>query len=247
LDELIFVESALVMAVVTAVPDPNIWKEICKEIANRRLAFDDNDGDNVSIATVLDDYDSSKHTPVFFGDTMHKRIDVDDAVDVDFDPSISHPACVGYAFVYRPFTARCQSVSQSAPDSKRCDPKKYLEHYIFPTLLPALEELLKQAKSEKCFERKKTRFNAADFLTEYLYTHNPLHADRESQSLSEIPFVQEWWKEHPRPPLPSSLQWSEEEATVIIQSFWQGYKVRADASVQELRAWQREWREQNKA
>ena len=28
----------------------------------------------------------------------------------------------------------------------------YLEKYIFPTLLPALEEMLRAAKTEKCFE-----------------------------------------------------------------------------------------------
>ena len=31
-------------------------------------------------------------------------------------------------------------------------PRDYLEAYIFPVLLPALEEMLKQAKVEKCFE-----------------------------------------------------------------------------------------------
>jgi hypothetical protein len=31
-------------------------------------------------------------------------------------------------------------------------PRDYLEAYIFPVLLPALEEMLKQAKTEKCFE-----------------------------------------------------------------------------------------------
>jgi hypothetical protein len=31
-------------------------------------------------------------------------------------------------------------------------PREYLEHYIFPWLLPALEEMLRQAKKEKCLE-----------------------------------------------------------------------------------------------
>ena len=29
---------------------------------------------------------------------------------------------------------------------------EFLEHYVFPILLPALEEMLKTAKEEKCFE-----------------------------------------------------------------------------------------------
>ena len=31
----------------------------------------------------------------------------------------------------------------------------------------------------------------------------------------------------PRPPLPKSVLWSEEEACLVIQAFWQGYKVSA--------------------
>lgn len=46
-------------------------------------------------------YDASKHTPVFFGD-LHKRVSVDGRVEEDFDAAVSHPACVGYAFVKRP-------------------------------------------------------------------------------------------------------------------------------------------------
>lgn len=33
-------------------------------------------------------------------------------------------------------------------------PTEYLEHYVFPVLLPALEEMLRQAKKEKCLEVK---------------------------------------------------------------------------------------------
>ncbi|XP_075755526.1 IQ domain-containing protein K isoform X2 [Pelodiscus sinensis] len=104
-----------------------------------------------------------------------------------------------------------------APNPKTCSPREYLEYYIFPILLPGMAELLHQAKKEKCFERKRTKFIACDFLTEWLY--------------------------NPRPPIPLSLLLSEEEACKIIQSFWRGYRVRCDTEVQELRQWQKQLRE----
>ncbi|KAI0236234.1 IQ domain-containing protein K [Lamellibrachia satsuma] len=126
-----------------------------------------------------------------------------------------------------------------------CSPTEYLEHYIFPFLLLALEEMLKEAKKEKCFERKRTKFNSLDFLTVYLYKYNPLHkGERDVQELEDIPFVKEWWERHPRHALPKSLLWTEEEAIEIIQNYWRGYKVRREPDVQELRVWQREWRQE---
>nr|XP_026696233.1 IQ domain-containing protein K-like isoform X2 [Ciona intestinalis] len=124
-------------------------------------------------------------------------------------------------------------------------PQEYLESHIFPTLVPAMTAMLNQAKVEKCFERKRTRFNACDFLTEYLYQKNPNKADR-SETLWEIPFVEKWNNAHPREPLPLSLQWTEEEAAIKIQSFFRGYLVRIDPEVSELRAWQRSWKDENR-
>ncbi|XP_072733811.1 IQ domain-containing protein K isoform X6 [Ciconia boyciana] len=111
------------------------------------------------------------------------------------------------------------------PDPKICSPREYLEYYIFPVLLPGMAELLHRAKNEKCFERKRTKFIACDFLTEWLY--------------------------NPRPPIPLSLLLSEEEASIVIQSFWRGYRlkrrslvtVRCDSEIQELRQWQKQLRE----
>ena len=48
----------------------------------------------------------------------------------------------------------------------------------------------------------------------------------------------------PRPPLPLSLIWSEEQASRVIQRVWRGYRVRRQQEVQELREWQRQWREE---
>ncbi|NWU95253.1 IQCK protein, partial [Upupa epops] len=129
------------------------------------------------------------------------------------------------------------------PDPKTCSPQEYLEYYIFPVLLPGIAELLHQAEKEKCFERKRTKFAACDFLTEWLHNKNPKRKDESYTELFSIPFVNDWLKNHPRPPIPLSLLLSEEEASIIIQSFWRGYRVRCSSEVQELCQWQKQLRE----
>ncbi|NXS64279.1 IQCK protein, partial [Brachypteracias leptosomus] len=129
------------------------------------------------------------------------------------------------------------------PDPKTCSPQEYLEYYIFPVLLPGMAELLHRAKQEKCFERKRTKFIACDFLTEWLYNNNPKRKDESFTEFFSIPFVSDWLKDHPRPPVPVSLLLSEEAASIVIQSFWRGYRVRCHSEIQELRQWQKQLRE----
>ncbi|XP_043834013.1 IQ domain-containing protein K isoform X2 [Dromiciops gliroides] len=120
-------------------------------------------------------------------------------------------------------------VAPEAPevfDPKTCSPREYLENFIFPVLLPGMANLLHQAKKEKCFE-------------------NPKRIDEPFTEFFSIPFVADWLKIHPRPPIPLSLLLSEEEATLMIQSFWRGYLVRCEPEIQELRQWQKQLREDN--
>ncbi|NP_001381735.1 IQ domain-containing protein K isoform 4 [Homo sapiens] len=111
----------------------------------------------------------------------------------------------------------CPQDKSETINPKTCSPKEYLETFIFPVLLPGMASLLHQAKKEKCFERKRTKFIACDFLTEWLY--------------------------NPRPPIPLSLLLTEEEAALYIQSFWRACVVRCDPEIQELRQWQKKLRE----
>jgi len=232
------------MSVITYVQEQNLWEEICKEFALQRPPFA-RDDDTASVTTDYSDYDASRHNPVFHG-KMFAPVTTDEDPYKEFDASMTHPSCVGYTFTNKP--PKSLSPPPPEPPTKdNCSPTEYLNTYVFPWLLPALEAMLKQAKVEKCFERRRTKFNACDFITEYLYRNNPNSTDetRRDIELWDIPFVKEFLKEHPRPPLPMSLIWSDEEAALKLQSFWRGYLIRREPDVQELRVWQREWREEN--
>uniref|UniRef100_A0A8C0VL02 IQ motif containing K n=1 Tax=Cyanistes caeruleus TaxID=156563 RepID=A0A8C0VL02_CYACU len=137
-----------------------------------------------------------------------------------------------------------EAPSGDPPDPKKCSPREYLEFYIFPVLLPGLAALVEEAEKEKCFEGKRTKFIPSDFLTEWLYNKNPKRKDESFTELFSIPFVKDWLKDHPRPPIPLSLLISEEEASILIQSFWRGYRVRCDSEIQELRQWQKKLRQE---
>uniref|UniRef100_F7D4A8 IQ motif containing K n=1 Tax=Equus caballus TaxID=9796 RepID=F7D4A8_HORSE len=137
----------------------------------------------------------------------------------------------------------CPQVKEETADPKTCSPREFLETFIFPILLPGMTNLLHQAKKEKCFERKKTKFVACDFLTEWLYNHNPKRTEEPFTEFFSIPFVEQWLQLHPRPPIPLSLLLTEEEAALTIQSFWRAYLVRCDPEIQELRQWQKKLRE----
>ncbi|XP_006876034.1 PREDICTED: IQ domain-containing protein K, partial [Chrysochloris asiatica] len=197
----------------------NLWEQICEEYEAELPPFPEQYKDNQeAVVSVL---------PVT--ETTFHGMNQEHFFSVPSFPTVSH--------------IPCPQVKSKTIDSKICSPKQYLETFIFPVLLPGMATLLHQAKNEKCFERKTTKFIACDFLTEWLYNHNPKRIEEPFTEFFSIPFVAEWLKHHPRPPIPLSLLLTEEEAVLIIQSFWRGYLVRCNPEIQELRQWQKKLRE----
>lgn len=67
----------------------------------------------------MTNYDASKHNPVFYGKMYERVMSVDADVESEFDPSVSHPACVRHVFV-EPATSTPPKAIPQLPDKDKC-------------------------------------------------------------------------------------------------------------------------------
>ncbi|KAJ7989346.1 hypothetical protein DPEC_G00303580 [Dallia pectoralis] len=203
----------------------SLWHQICEEYESEQPSPPCFDGPGVagSVSTYVSQYRAIKHSPVFDG-LMAAKVVPDDNPLKNLDPLLSHPALAENSVCDKPSSYGHEQHPATTDQRLQSPIIQFIEESVFPVLLPGLEAMLREAQIQQCLKRKRTAFNACDFLTEWLYNRNPCRQGQSPVDLYEIPFVKDWLCTHPRPPLPLSLLLSDQQAAVLIQSFWRGYK-----------------------
>ncbi|XP_036681483.1 IQ domain-containing protein K isoform X2 [Balaenoptera musculus] len=209
---------------VAELPGKNLWEQICEEYEAELPPFPE--GYKVKQEAVVTASPSEER--VFYGfNTEHlypapplavvPQVSCPQAKRETIDPETCSPKEYLETFIFPVLLPGMASLLHQAKKEKcfelRIDlPTSGLSLLHF---MPNATNVL--ASGEAWPMRKRTKFIACDFLTEWLY--------------------------NPRPAIPLSLLLTESAAALCIQSFWRAYLVRCDPEIQELRQWQKKLRE----
>jgi len=90
------------------------------------------DEDESSVATDYQDFDPSRHNPVFYG-KMFSRVPTDTQASQNVDVAQSHPSVIGYAFTEKPAKSPPPPPTP-APEKDQC---KYTLYYTEQVTKPS--------------------------------------------------------------------------------------------------------------
>ncbi len=70
----------------------------------------------------------------------------------DFDPDLASPISFGYSLSKYQNEHDKKLDRKPLIDREKCTEREFIEHLVFPVLMPALEKMLDEAKKSNCFE-----------------------------------------------------------------------------------------------
>merc|ERR1739836_237899 len=112
------------MPILKAPVEKNLWDSICEEFEKKKQTpiVDDK---NEYIA----EFNSEKHNPVFYNQAFNKNSADDDKLLDTFDPSVSHPACVGYYIESFKKDVKLEKSARPVLNIDKCTKREYLEEF----------------------------------------------------------------------------------------------------------------------
>ncbi|XP_024080676.1 uncharacterized protein LOC112126235 [Cimex lectularius] len=113
----------------------------------------------------------------------------------------------------------------------------YLGKKTFPTLMQGMVECLKLAKARGILMTRRFKIDAVDFISEYVYNHDPYYPERlsEPKSIFDIEKFRKLAINGERGHCPTSWDWDREQAAIVLQKNLRGWLVRKRPEVQRVR------------
>lgn len=217
----------------------SLWQQVCEdyEAELHRPSSTDCTASS-SVSSQVSHYSSSTHSPVFYGLTTAKVFaDISHMTDWDPFPDLSGCSVAGKPsspsqkhlssspqlplHLGPPWAVWNDSASVSEVKSSLLLPKlkhsvtSFMEKIVFPVLLPGLEALLSEVQKHECSEEDRMGFNPFDFLTEWLYNHNPGRHGEAAVRIWDIPFVKDILNRNPNRDLGERCG-----VAKLVQQFW---------------------------